>query len=635
MKTLPVLGSALAVAPQQSSASENASKVSLVVGNSAYPRMQLRNSVNDAHAVSDLLASAGFSVDIQLEATQRTFIEAIRRFGSTVKRGGTKLAVFYYAGHGVQLDWRNYLLPVDAQVSSGDELKARCIDMGLLLDTFADAKATTHVVILDACRNDPFSGSYKPAQSGLSQVDAPVGSLLAYSTSPGSVAFDGERENGLYTENLVREWSRRDANLENALKRVRLNVRLESQGRQVPWESTSLESDIFIFEDGRKHLTDAELENYVKEDLAVWERIKSSQNADDWVEYLRAFPDGRFAEIAQFRLTRLLALKQTKSASAAVAGPTSAAQATVNAPATPVNTAALAPLAASSPLAATSAPAAATAAPATVAALATVAVLPSPAAAASLVSPTASANESTVPAASAAAAASSGLVITDRAAIEIAPGKPAPQLMSASGNPFSAGTYPLGRIYSVGDKASFTTTDILTGRETDRYSIRITKVDMDADRVEGNNGQWVFDSMGNMLVTPLNTTDVPRLLVPAEFQIGKKWSAAFSEVHGKWSTEIDLKIVAREAVRAAGVDFEAFRVEIRGMSGNLRLEWRYWYVPGINFAVKWENIARRFFNEPIVTNRSELVTLQQQKTGFTSTEAVGAIPAKRAAQRFE
>ncbi len=88
--------------------------------------MQLRNSVNDARAVSDLLASAGFSVDIQLEVTQHAFREAIQRFGGNIERSGTKLAVFYYARHGVQLDWRNYLLPVDAEVSTGDELKARC-----------------------------------------------------------------------------------------------------------------------------------------------------------------------------------------------------------------------------------------------------------------------------------------------------------------------------------------------------------------------------------------------------------------------------------------------------------------------------------------------------------------------------
>jgi uncharacterized caspase-like protein len=285
VKTLPTLVPALAAAPALTRANENAPKVSLVVGNSAYPGMELRNPVNDAHAVSDLLTSAGFSVDLQLEVTQRAFIEAIERFGKTVRRGGTKLAIFFYAGHGVQLDWRNYLLPVDAQVSTGDELEARCIDLGLLLDTFADAKDKTHVVILDACRNDPFGGSYKPVQAGLSQVDAPVGSLLAYSTSPGSVALDGNRKNGLYTENLIREWSRRDANLENALKRVRLNVRLESQGRQIPWESTSLESEVFIFDSGRKQLTDAELENYVTQKMGPIEltakirRIRSNSRS--------------------------------------------------------------------------------------------------------------------------------------------------------------------------------------------------------------------------------------------------------------------------------------------------------------------------------------------------------------------
>jgi uncharacterized caspase-like protein len=254
-----------------------------------------------------LLTQAGFTVDSLLNATRKDMTAAIERFGNTAKRSDVKQIIFYYAGHGAQLEWRNYLLPVDAVVEQPEHMKQRCVDLGLLLGQLSGAKEKTHIVILDACRNNPFGAAYKPEQKGLSQFDAPVGSLLAYATSPGNVASDGEGANGLYTENLVRELSRRNTRLEDALKRVRLNVRLASQGAQVPWETTSLEGDVYLFNEDQKKLSEGELEKQAEADISEWTRIKSSKNLDDWTGYLRNFPNGRFAEIAQLRLARLLA----------------------------------------------------------------------------------------------------------------------------------------------------------------------------------------------------------------------------------------------------------------------------------------------------------------------------------------
>jgi uncharacterized caspase-like protein len=107
-------------------------------------------------------------------------------------------------------------LPVDADRRAAEHMKQRCVDLGLLLGKLSAAKDKTFIVILDACRNNPFGSGYKPEQKGLSQFDAPVGSLLAYATSPGNVASDGEGANGLYTENLVRELSRRNTRIEDA-----------------------------------------------------------------------------------------------------------------------------------------------------------------------------------------------------------------------------------------------------------------------------------------------------------------------------------------------------------------------------------------------------------------------------------
>jgi hypothetical protein len=216
------------------------------------------------------------------------------------------LAIFYYAGHGAQLEWRNYLLPVNARVDTPVALRQQCVDLGRLLQKFEAGSGKTFVIILDACRNDPFGEQFRTEQKGLSQFDAPVGSLLAYATSPGNVAADGKGQNGLYTEHLVRELSVKDVRIEDALKRVRLNVRIASAGAQIPWETTSLEGDVYIFPNAQKNLSEAELEQIAEADLAEWARIKSSVNVADWTSYLRMFPNGRFAEIAQVRLARLL-----------------------------------------------------------------------------------------------------------------------------------------------------------------------------------------------------------------------------------------------------------------------------------------------------------------------------------------
>jgi uncharacterized caspase-like protein len=334
IKTLAVIPPALTFGSSWAThPASDPSRVALIVGNSAYRDSPLVNPVSDARAVAGLLAQAGFTVDSRLNATRTDMLAAIERFGAAAKNSETKLVVFYYAGHGAQLDWRNYLLPVDAVVEKQEHMKQRCIDLTLLLGHFNAAKDKTFVVILDACRNNPFGTAYRPEQKGLSQFDAPVGSLLAYATSPGNVASDGAGQNGLYTENLVRELSSRNTRIEDALKRVRLNVRLASHGEQIPWETTSLEGDVFIFNEGQKKISEAELEKLADEDIAEWMRIKSSRKADDWIGYLRKFPNGRFAEIAQMRLNRLLGESgRPQVASVAPITPVAAATTPANVP---------------------------------------------------------------------------------------------------------------------------------------------------------------------------------------------------------------------------------------------------------------------------------------------------------------
>lgn len=291
------------------------SRYALVIGNDAYRDAPLANARNDADAMGNLFAQAGFTVDALLDGGRERMLETIGRFGDTVRKPEVKEVAFYYAGHGVQLEWQNFLVPVDAHVEDARQVASGCLDLGLVLRRLSEAKGKTFVIVLDACRNDPFGGRFRPEQKGLSQFDAPPGSLLAYSTAPGSVASDGSGRNSLYTENLLRELSVREVRFEDALKRVRLSVRLASRGQQVPWETTSLEGDLFLFRDGRRKLSEEELEAEVEADIALWNTTKPSRNPDDWIAYLRRFPNGRFAEMAQMRLARLMAAPAVAMAS--------------------------------------------------------------------------------------------------------------------------------------------------------------------------------------------------------------------------------------------------------------------------------------------------------------------------------
>ncbi|MCF8199202.1 MAG: caspase family protein [Sulfuritalea sp.] len=665
------------------------SRLALIIGNSSYPGAPLINPVNDAKAIGGLFTQAGFSVDSQLDASRVDMIAAIERFSNSAKSSEAKLVVFYYAGHGAQLDWRNYLLPVDAQVTQPEHIKQRCIDLGLLLGQLSAAKDKTFIVILDACRNNPFGTVYRPERKGLSQFDAPVGSLLAYATAPGSVASDGEGGNGLYTENLVRELGKRGTRIEDALKRVRLNVRLASNGEQIPWETTSLENDVFIFNGGRKKPTEAELEQLLEADITEWTRIKSSQQIDDWVTYLRTFPNGRFAEIAQMRLNRLLAeTEKAKAEKLAAEKRQKEEQDRLNEQKRIAQEQAereRARIAEAQRLAAErlqqeeqqrqelkriqdkkqrealrqkleqerierdrialerkreeeqrilaeqkrieqlslererqdrieadrlviermkkeqlalakreqAAPAAT--------------VVPPP-----LSAPVPATNASS----SRPASSQANMPASGPATLEIRAGIAMPLLIKPSANPYSAGTYPLGRNYSVDDRADYRQTDILTGIEEKNPHFRVTSVNYEEDRVEMNQGKFVTDLMGNIIKAGKFDYDNPVQWTPATFQVGKKWTAAFglSKEGEASSAYYDMQIVARESIVVPAGTFDTFRIEGRGWNTTFgaSFEVRLWLVPGVNFAIKREFIAKNKNGRMRKTERLELISLRQQ-----------------------
>jgi len=229
-------------------------RVALVIGNATYLSGPLNNTVNDARAMAMALESSGFEVLLHENVTnQNEMKRAVREFGMKLRTGGT--ALFYYSGHGMQVKGFNYLIPTQAVMNIEQEIEYEALDMGFVLAYMESAKSAVNIVILDACRNNPFARSFRDTKQGLSSIVAPTGTVIAYSTSPGSVASDGDEEYGLYTKSLLTHMQRPGVKVEEVFKSVRAEVLEKSHGQQTPWESSSLVGD-FYFHPGNQLLTE-------------------------------------------------------------------------------------------------------------------------------------------------------------------------------------------------------------------------------------------------------------------------------------------------------------------------------------------------------------------------------------------
>lgn len=280
-------------------------RVALVIGNSAYAGAPLLNPANDARAMGDTLRGLGFTVVELRDARKEEMNAAIVKVRESLK-GKQGVGMLYYAGHGLQLDWRNYMVPVNANLSKASDVVEQTIDISSVIDAFKTAGNRMNILVLDACRDNPFAGT--ATGKGLAQLDAPPGTFLAYATAPGNVAEDGDVKsgNGLYTQYLLEELKKPTAAIEDVFKRVRLQVRLKSQGRQIPWESTSLEED-FYFTKGRVPAKKSDVvdEAAFERESGLWDKTKRANTVDAFAAYLSQYPGGLFSEIAQAKLDRL------------------------------------------------------------------------------------------------------------------------------------------------------------------------------------------------------------------------------------------------------------------------------------------------------------------------------------------
>jgi formylglycine-generating enzyme required for sulfatase activity len=222
-------------------------RIALVIGNSDYSSGPLPNPANDAKLLGDALTSLGFDVIARRNADQITMKRAIQEFGSRLERAGPgAVGLFYYAGHGVQLSGRNYLIPTTARIEREGDVEIEAVSADWVIEQMRYARNRLNIVILDACRNNPFTRSMRSVDRGLATMDAPAGILIAYSTAPGAVAADGAGRNSPYTEALTQAMRDMHEPVEQVFKHVRVGVMTATAGKQVPWESSSLTGDFYF-----------------------------------------------------------------------------------------------------------------------------------------------------------------------------------------------------------------------------------------------------------------------------------------------------------------------------------------------------------------------------------------------------
>jgi hypothetical protein len=220
-------------------------RVALVIGNSVYQHTGfLKNPVNDASDLAKKLSLLNFDVSVTTDADLKTMVDYIARFKDTLI--GTDVALFYYSGHGIQVKGENFLIPIDADVQREDDIQYKAVNVNDVLDKMEEAKTKLNLVILDACRNNPFPTGYRSATRGLVNMNAPSGTLLIYSTSPNNVAFDGDGRNGTFTKHLLRFVNQPNLEVALMLRRVRSAVMQETNDQQVPWENGSIIGEFYF-----------------------------------------------------------------------------------------------------------------------------------------------------------------------------------------------------------------------------------------------------------------------------------------------------------------------------------------------------------------------------------------------------
>jgi len=287
-------------------------RFALIVGNGAYTGIgELPNPAADASLIAETLDGLGFETTLALDSSQSEMKRQIANFGRKL-RSSSKDAIgfFYYAGHGVQAEGRNYLLPIEAAPTDKADLDLMGVEANWILRQMESAGNRTNIIVLDACRNNPFVTASRSLSRGLAQIDAPTGSFISYATAPGKVALDGDSVNSPFTTALAKALPTPGMPIEQIFKQVRVDVIQATNGRQIPWDSSSLVEDFVMQPEVEIQLaladTATEQQGPTAQELSLWDSVSDSRNADKISLFLQAYPDSSLAEQARALLIETL-----------------------------------------------------------------------------------------------------------------------------------------------------------------------------------------------------------------------------------------------------------------------------------------------------------------------------------------
>ncbi|KIN60128.1 Peptidase C14, caspase catalytic subunit p20 [Sulfitobacter noctilucae] len=283
------------------SAQEQGPRIALIVGNGGYGTVTpLDNPGPDATLMAQTLETQGFAVTLLIDANQITLNRAISQFGRDLREAGQEATgLFFYAGHAVQSFGSNYLLPTDASLTNAADLSLVAVPAQAVLRQMFSARNRTNIVILDACRNNPFQAIPELNDNGLAEMKSPTGTFLSYSTAPGAVALDGLDGNSPFTQALARELPTPGLPIEQVFKNVRVAVIEKTNGQQTPWDTSSLTSN-FVFSP-EKGISAGE-----QAELQLWDSVKDSTDPVQVVLFMRGYPDSPFIPEARALLSRLM-----------------------------------------------------------------------------------------------------------------------------------------------------------------------------------------------------------------------------------------------------------------------------------------------------------------------------------------
>lgn len=286
-------------------------RVALVIGNAGYATKPLANPARDADLMARALRSVGFDVTALVDADQAKMKASILDFGRRL-RATDSVGLFYYAGHGVQVDGENFLIPVGADIRDNEEVAINSVNLTELLRTMERASARLNIAILDACRDNPFGGTSRSGAGGLAPVTAPSGTLIAYATAPGRVALDGRDANSPYTAALAAAIPTAGIPIEEVFRITRRKVLEVTSNTQTPWEHSSLTGEFFFRPKSAEPETserDGGAGNGAADahlaEIAEWETIKETTDPALLRRHLALYPAGYFSELAVVKLARL------------------------------------------------------------------------------------------------------------------------------------------------------------------------------------------------------------------------------------------------------------------------------------------------------------------------------------------